>query len=336
MMDSMLGALLGVSLGDAMGMPVEGWSRERIRSQVGEIRDFLPGQDGNEISAGFLPYETTDDTAVTMLVAQLILETDGSPEPLALVQRIEDWAAREEKSKVVIGPSTRLAFERIHQGIPAEEAGRNGTTNGASMRIAPAGLFCDYRLGDELFRLVEKLCLPTHNTKPAISAACAVAAAVSYAVYGRGDCEEMLSVALSAAEQGETRGYDVCSASVPARIRLAVELSERYGDDGAFMDALYRVVGTGLPSSESVPAALAITYRTDCDLFRSIRMCANTGGDTDTMGAICGAICGARRGAASIPPAVAAALEERNPLPYRRVASEFARHAERIQKGHPC
>lgn len=321
--DKMLGALLGVALGDAMGMPAEGWSRRKIRERFGEITGFLPGPDDNEISAGFRAYETTDDTVVTMLVAELILESDGHPEPIELVRKIEDWAAKNGKSKSVIGPSTRSAFVRIREGVPIEEAGRTGTTNGASMRIAPAGMFCDYRREEELAGLVKRLCLPTHNTAPAISAASAVAAAVSHGIYGNGSRDEMLAVSLSAAERGAQYGFDVCSASIASRLRLAIELSGRCMQDEEFLQALYETVGTGLPSGESVPAALAIAYRTDRDLMKSIRLCANAGGDTDTMGAIAGAVCGAYQGASSIDPDHVSALTAINPFSFSQIAKAF-------------
>lgn len=326
--DKILGTFLGVALGDAMGMPAEGFSRERLRRQFGEITDFLPGPEDNPISAGFRAYETTDDTAVTVLVAELLLESPGLPDPLVLVKKIETWAEKNGKSRTVIGPSTRRAFDRIHAGVPIDQAGREGMTNGASMRIAPVGMCCDYRREKEFDAFVARLCLPTHNTAPAIAGAAAVAAAVSHGIYG-GSREGMLSAALSAAERGGRMGADLCSASIPARLRLAAELSDRYGQDGDFLQSLYEVVGTGLPSSESVPAALAVAYRTDCDLMASIRLCANAGGDTDTMGAIAGAVCGAHGGASMIPSKHAAAVCMANPFPFERLAAAFA---SRVQK----
>lgn len=324
----MLGTLLGVALGDAMGMPAEGFSRERVRRQFGGIADFLPGPPDNPISAGFRAYETTDDTAVTVLVAELLLDSPGLPDPLALVKRIEAWARGNGKSRTVIGPSTRRAFDRLHAGVPVEQAGREGTTNGAAMRIAPVGIRCDYRRERELDAFVERICLPTHHTSPAMAAAAAVAAAVSHGI--RGGREEMLSVALAAAERDGRMGADVCSPSVPARLRLAAELSRRYPQDDDFCRALYEVVGTGLPSAESVPAALAIAHRTGCDLMASIRLCANTGGDTDTMGAIAGAVCGAHTGASAIPARHVKAVCEVNPFPFAHLAQAFAARAEKM------
>ena len=35
--DAFLGALLGMAIGDAVGMPVEGWPRDRITQRFGAI-----------------------------------------------------------------------------------------------------------------------------------------------------------------------------------------------------------------------------------------------------------------------------------------------------------
>lgn len=113
-----LGALVGCAVGDAMGMPGEMWSRSRIQKTFGQIRDFLPGHPEHEISAGFAPGETTDDTIVTVLVAKSLVRCKGSLPPLELVHSIQNWAKENAKSKTVIGPSTQRAFQQIANGVP--------------------------------------------------------------------------------------------------------------------------------------------------------------------------------------------------------------------------
>lgn len=130
-------------------------------------------------------------------------------------------------------------------------------------------------------------------------------------------------------EKGERYGFDACSASVEARLRLAVILSDRYVQDEAFLQALYEIIGTGLPSSESVPAVLAIVYRTGRDLMKSIRLCANASGDTDTMGAIAGAVCGAYQGGSKIDLKYSAAVCKINPFPFNKTAEQFALRASK-------
>lgn len=317
------GMLLGCAVGDAMGMPAEMWSRQKIADYFGQITTFLPGPPENEISAGLSAYETTDDTIVTTIVARMLLDTGGSPDPLELVHRIERWAQENPKSRTIIGPSTRRAFDQIARGVPVAEAGRMGETNGAAMRISPVGAISSYLLPEQLADRVQQVCLATHNTASAISGACAVAAAVSHGIAGR-PLAEMPAAALAGARAGAKRGYELCSPSVAERIAFLIDLSGRTEQDQAFLERVYNLNGCGLPSTESVPAAIALAYRAGEDLMRCAQMCANLGGDTDTIGAIAGAIAGAHGGAAGLDPALAQKIQQVNGFDFRRLAEELA------------
>lgn len=323
------GMLIGCAAGDSMGMPAEMWSRGRIRAHFGTIDGFLPGPAENEISAGLKAYETTDDTIVTLIVAKAVIASDGNPDPLSIVHGIEKWAGENPKSRTVIGPSTRRAFEAIAKGVPVSEAGRYGETNGASMRISPVGAVSDVNDIPSLVDRVEKVCMPTHNTAPAISAASAVAAAVANGISG-GNLRDMPAVAEKAAQAGAGRGYDVCTSSVCERIRFAVDLSCRTGDDEEFTGRLYDLLGCGLPSAEAVPAAIAIAFRSGGDVLRCARMCANLGGDTDTIGSISCAIVGAHTGIDGIPADVAEKLQEVNGYDFSGTAAALAEVRSRL------
>lgn len=317
-----LGALVGCAVGDAMGMPGEMWSRSRIQKTFGQIRDFLPGHPEHEISAGFAPGETTDDTIVTVLVAKSLVRCKGSLPPLELVHSIQNWAKENAKSKTVIGPSTQRAFQQIANGVPPEQAGRFGETNGASMRISPVGIISDHKDIPILVDRVSQVCMPTHNTCTAIAAASAVAAAVAHGISGL-PLEDARGCILEAAAQGQQKGYDTCSPSVVERIRFSLELSDSIDDDEIFMDRQFSLVGCGLPSTESVPTAITIALRCKGNMMRCATMCANIGGDTDTMGAIACAITGAHAGFQSIPAEVVRRICNQNPFGFEELAEEL-------------
>lgn len=317
------GSLYGVALGDAFGMPTEAFERELIKTQFGKITTLLPGPDNNFISKGFKPGETTDDTAMSVVISDYLADSKLDPEPLELINRIEAWAESTGKSAMVIGPSTRRAFDQIKNGVPVTEAGKTGTTNGASMKIAPAGLAVDYRDEDKLLALVEKLCMPTHYTHEAISAAAAVAAAVSFAA--RNDTMDGIEeVALRFAEAGKKLGHAyIGGPSIAGRLKLALAYSSKYEDDDEFLDVLYDVVGTGLPSTESVPSALAIAFRAGKDVKRAAIMAANAGGDTDTIGAIACAISGAAAGFENLPKDLVDVIRELNEFDFDGTAEKL-------------
>jgi ADP-ribosylglycohydrolase len=283
--DRILGALYGVAMGDAFGMPCEMWSRRRIRDTYGYIDKLYPGNPENEISAGLREGEVTDDTVFTLIISRMLIEHSGGIDPQTFVDKIRQWAHDDEKSKNVLGPSTKRAILEIENGRPIEYAGRMGESNGASMRILPVGVISDYRDLPSLVENVREICLPTHNTSKAIGGACAVAAAVSYAIRCGESLETMVDIA-----------FDVCGPSVAKRIRYAVEIAKAAETDEDFMQSVYDMVGTGLPTVQTVPAALAIAVYAKGDPNRCVRLAVNTGGDTDTIGAISCGIAGAYSG----------------------------------------
>src|SRR2546430_14503344 len=86
----------------------------------------------------------------------------------------------------------RSAIEELRKGTDPRVVGRQGrltslgTSNGAAMRIAPAGLAHPGDL-EGAVRDAVTMCLPTHATPLAISGASAVAAGIAPALTARPD-----------------------------------------------------------------------------------------------------------------------------------------------------
>jgi ADP-ribosylglycohydrolase len=87
---------------------------------------------------------------------------------------------------------------------------------------------------------------------------------------------------------------------VAARIEWATQLVAGRPRDQA-MDLIYRLVGTGLATQESVPAAFAALAVTADDPWLTCRFAASLGGDCDTIAAMAGAVAGACHGLAAFP-----------------------------------
>jgi ADP-ribosylglycohydrolase len=199
-----------------------------------------------------------------------------------------------------LGPSTRRALDALAAGTPYDEVGRRGDTNGAAMRIAPVGIAAGIADLDALVDMVEAASALTHNTGLAISGAAAVAAAVSAAIEGI-DGNETIEVACRAADLGVSRGAYSAGARVGRRIRAAVELTTTEKEDSSFLDEVCDLIGTGVATQESVPAAFALAARWPDDPWRACCAAASLGGDSDTVGAIVGALLGAGVGVAALP-----------------------------------
>ena len=97
-----------------------------------------------------------------------------------------------------------------------------------------------------------------------------------------------------------------------------------FDNDEKFSRWVYDILGTGTMTSESVSAALAVAFYCR-SAERAAIMCANMGGDTDTIGAMACAICGAFEGFDALPESRSSFLETTNALDFRAMATEIAR-----------
>src|SRR3979411_579370 len=68
--DRALGALYGLAIGDALGMPTQELSRAASLRVLGPKADFRAGPEENPISRGLPAGSVTDDTLQSLLVAR--------------------------------------------------------------------------------------------------------------------------------------------------------------------------------------------------------------------------------------------------------------------------
>ena len=203
------GALYGLAVGDALGMPTQSLPRARIVADYGGlVAAFEPAPPDHPLAAGLPAGSVTDDTEQALLLARLLIEGGGRVDPAELARRLLAWerSMRERGSLDLLGPSTRRAIAELLAGADIDLAGRLGATNGAAMRIAPVGIATP---GADLALLVDRVVeasLVTHNTGVALAGAAAVAAAVSAGVDGATVAEATRS-AVAAAKLAAGRGH---------------------------------------------------------------------------------------------------------------------------------
>ncbi|MGX8711555.1 MAG: ADP-ribosylglycohydrolase family protein [bacterium] len=315
------GVLIGGACGDAMGMPTEFWTQEHILSRFPQgIDGFLPSQPddffGRSMSAG----EITDDTINTVMIADMIAENHGSINTESYLKRLIAWKNESEVAALVCGPSTLKALEAIERGVSVEVTGKLGTTNGAAMKISPVGILSDYRRPDALIGSVSAICKPSHNTSIAIQGASVVAAMVSYAVSGGNDIHAMWELAEEISVRAKPSGFQIPSASLTERMKLAKQLIQNRTAAEA-MKKLYDVVGTGVETIETIPSVLAVIELSEGDPLASAKISASLGGDTDTIGAISTAICGGMN--PDFADSLVRELENVNHLDFDRLSSRL-------------
>jgi ADP-ribosylglycohydrolase len=311
------GALYGLAIGDALGMPTQMLSRAEIVRRWGPVLPgFEPAPPGHPIAANMPAGSVTDDTEQAILLARLLVKGHGTVDPHELAAALTEWERdmAERGSLDLLGPSTKRAVAAILAGAPLDQAGAAGTTNGAAMRIAPVGIAVPPDSAapsqDGLSILVDHVVLAsevTHNTGIALAGAAAVAAAVSAGVSGA-TIAEATALGIQAARIAAGRGHWVAGADVAARIEWATGLVPSLAEAEA-AELIGSLVGTSLATQESVPAAFAVLAAMPDDSWRAARLAASLGGDCDTIAAMAGAIAGACHGAGSFPPEAIAVID---------------------------
>ena len=119
----------------------------------------------------------------------------------------------------------------------------------------------------------------------------------------------------------------VCNGHVRMNSAMPTVVRNADGTESA-SEQLYQVVGAGTSTIESVPCAIALVELAQTDPNRCAVLCANLGGDTDTIGAMATAICGALHGVNAIDPALKAELDAVNQLDFNRYATALAKYRQ--------
>ncbi|HEU5432237.1 MAG TPA: ADP-ribosylglycohydrolase family protein, partial [Thermomicrobiales bacterium] len=289
-----LGALLGLAIGDALGMPVAQQPGEAPPASRGPIDGYVPKRfaDGVEIAAG----EFTDESEIALCIVESMTVNGGAVDPDMIAPRLVHLANGE--SRRWLQPATRAALARAEATdevqVPLDEDGP--ATGDVATRGVPIGLMHSVgQFRPDAFRAdVEAVVRLTHGSPAAISATTAVAYAVRLAAIG----------APPADWARETAAF--VSGAIAERLsRLAAMI-----EAGTALDAIFAAIGTGIDATEAAPAALAaaiVAERFEDVVFAAV----NAGGAADAIGAIAGAVAGARYGSAGIPQRLIDGLQGR-------------------------
>lgn len=326
MNDKIAGALYGMALGDAMGMPAELWGRRRVKAYFGRIEGFLKGPAENDVAFNYKEGQFTDDTGQALVLLDSISSTGYVPDARDVAVRMLAWAEKENAfENNILGPTSKVALANFRDGIEDSRITDKALSNGSAMRIAPIGCLFRPEQKEEIARYVYGVSRATHTSDVTIAGASMIAAAVSSAIVNQ-DFDQVIEDVLGIEDIGYGLGCETFSPRLGERIKLGLEIAGRYkGDDEGFIRRIYDVVGTGVGIIESVPAAISVAYYAQ-DPNRSCLLCANMAGDTDTIGAMATAICGAYTGFGKIKPEYIETLNRQNDV-------DFARYIGILEKG---
>ncbi len=276
------GVLLGTAVGDALGLPAENLSPERIRKRwPGPLRMRLL------FGRGMI----SDDTEHTLMVAQALLSHPADPEAF---QRTLGWKLRWWFAALPagVGLATAKACLRLWLGFPANRAGVVSAGSGPALRSAILGTF--FASEPEKRRdFVLASSRLTHRGWQAETAALAVAEAAALAVttIGFPEASRVFEVIRTLSDEREWQDR---LAQMESCLKAGNSVCE-------FVQKLRLTSGLTGYSLHVAPVALYAWFRHRADFKAALTAAIPCGGDTDTVGAVLGALCGSVKGTAGIP-----------------------------------
>lgn len=303
-LDRYEGAMLGVAIGDALGAPLEFMSASSIQRKHGTVRKMLGG--------GWLnvePGEVTDDTQMTLAVAEGIIESPDSPE-LAVGRNFLLWYRTNPKD---IGGTCRAALAPMNGRDDAEiidwmrnaeavdtQMGGMTAGNGALMRTVYPALY--YGSAHRAANIAGSIGKMTHWDQDSRDAVRVYVLALH-------------AIANSDMTEQEARDW----------------LGKRR-DLGGCMRPIFEKAVCPKPTGYSLDSLVcAVSSILETDSFEEALVCAvNLGGDADTIGAIAGGLAGAVYGASEIPLRWINALANQ---PNRKTVQLFHKNEGAAQEG---
>jgi ADP-ribosylglycohydrolase len=276
-----VGSAIGTMVGDALGMPVEGWHRAAIQARFGLLASLEDGR--------FPEGHYTDDTEMMIGILEVLAEHGDFNPDSAAKRFLENF--HPERG---YGGRIYALMDRLRRGIPWDQVATDSFGNGAAMRIAPIGFFYfqDFKsLRDNAILSCKITHLHAEAIAGAVAQAMAVGLAVGHSMQGKPLArEEFLD-------------------------RITGEVQHIHGDFAKRLSSIKSIPKSCLHdniqnianhficdvrSIEAIPPAIASFLLTD-NFRDAVVTGINLGGDTDTIGAMTGAIAGAYYGYAEIP-----------------------------------
>ncbi|MCG9480151.1 MAG: ADP-ribosylglycohydrolase family protein [Actinomycetia bacterium] len=161
--EQVLGGILGLCIGDALGVPFEGRSREEMHNLGKNIEKSYRGL-------------WSDDSSLTLCLAQSLCEGfDLSDLAQRFIRWLDEGYMTPQGSAFGIGRTTYMAINNLKKGAGLKHCGltdeySNG--NGSLMRILPMAFYCFNMDEQERFDLVSRVSALTHAHPRSVLACC--------------------------------------------------------------------------------------------------------------------------------------------------------------------
>lgn len=283
--DRPLALILGVAVGDALGVPVEFKKRGtfHVTGMQGYGTHHQP------------PGTWSDDTSLTLALVDNLLADGDRPDLECIAWGFTEWydkAAYTPHGKVFdVGNATAAAIKRLKKGVAPEKAGgadERDNGNGSLMRVAPLAFYMfGIRDAEERFRIARDVSSLTHAHEWSVAACYIYVEMLNKLRMGR-----KKKAAYAELREDFARGVPFISKATLAKFVRILE-----NDISLLPEEEIRSSGFVIDTLE---AALWCFLTTD-NYKDAVLKAVNLGEDTDTTGAVTGALAGLAYGLGSIP-----------------------------------
>jgi len=281
-----LGTMVGLAVGDALGVPVEFMNWEQIHDRYGLLNKMVGGG-----TWGQKPGTVSDDTEMALAVAEGIINKPYNPVP-AVGEKFIEWYKTNPFDIGVCCANVIRQMEDLEnpQDYDWENASRyydkisggKSAGNGGLMRTAFCGVY--YPAEHDVEKFAKDICGMTHHNEVARTD-CALMSRIIHKLIDGGTKETI---------EDEIISYEDCNT------RYSLGEIEGYP---------FKVEPSGY-CVDSLACALKCVLTTR-SFEQAVVMAVNMGGDTDTIGAITGAMAGALYGIDGIPKEWIQALDKK-------------------------
>ncbi len=286
--DIVLGAVIGHVVGDALGVPVEFFSRDKLKND--------PVYDMHEFGSHQQPKGTwSDDSSMMLSTLASITECRGI-DYNDIMRRYSKWIKEGYMTPFGkpfgIGRTTFTSIAKYWKGETAQKCGysrEKDNGNGSLMRVLPVSIYSvldgvhQFTI-DEKLKVIHQASALTH-AHPRTCIACGIYTFV---------LEELLAVPIKSAIESGLRNAKNYYKDIPE-----IAAFDRMFSDNFALTETDEIKSSGY-IVDTLEAAMWCLLQTD-SYKECVLKAVNLGGDTDTIAAIAGSLAGILYGYENIP-----------------------------------
>ena len=289
MNNKLLSMIMGVAVGDALGLPAQFYSRKVL-----DKYPLVKMVESEEGAAGTY----SDDTAMTLCTLASFTENNWQLDLQDIMNRFIDWYGHGymavNHKTIDVGIATRKAIQRAYDGVPLDKCGGADEWdcgNGSLMRISPVIFYLQRNAQADILKTVSTISSLTHAHQRCIMC-CYI-----YVVLGL----QLL----------KNPGQDKTELFKKIMTSLAADVKEKFApDETELLARLYDIENFINLSRDEIKSSGYVIDTLEASLWcflttdnfkDCILKAVNLGDDADTVAAIAGAFAGLYYGLDAIP-----------------------------------